>query len=69
MASANPVRIEARGRFAVSPREGFDYITDPTNWPQYWPDFVRIEAGSRCAATKTVANLDRHFTEARGERR
>ena len=47
MTSAKPVRIEASGRFGVSLREGFDYITDPDNWPQYWPDFVRIEAGSR----------------------
>jgi uncharacterized protein YndB with AHSA1/START domain len=44
---ASAVRIEASGRFAVSRQEGFDYITDPANWPQYWPDFVRLEAGSR----------------------
>jgi hypothetical protein len=42
-----PVRIEVNRRFGVSLREGFDYITDPNNWPQYWPDLVRIEPGSR----------------------
>ena len=34
-------------RFGVTLRDGFDYITDPNNWPQYWPDLVRIEPGSR----------------------
>jgi hypothetical protein len=47
MASSQPVRVEASGRFGVSLREGFDYITDPGNWPQYWPGLVRIDAGSR----------------------
>ena len=42
-----PVRIEVSRRFRVPLREGFDYITDPNNWPQYWPDLVRIEPGSR----------------------
>jgi hypothetical protein len=42
-----PVRIEVNRRFGVPLREGFDYITDQDNWPQYWPDLVRIEPGSR----------------------
>jgi uncharacterized protein YndB with AHSA1/START domain len=41
------VRIEVESRFGVSPHEGFGYITDPANWPEYWPDLVRIEPGSR----------------------
>ena len=41
------VRIEVSKRFGVSLRQGFDYITDPDNWPEYWPDLVRIEPGSR----------------------
>lgn len=41
------VRIELTSRFDVSPREGFDFITDPANWPRYWPGLVRIEPGSR----------------------
>jgi hypothetical protein len=41
------VRIAASGRFRVPLREGFDFITDPGNWPRYWPDLVRIDPGSR----------------------
>jgi uncharacterized protein YndB with AHSA1/START domain len=39
------IGIEARRRFPVPLEHGFDYITDPTNWPSYWPDFVRLEPG------------------------
>jgi hypothetical protein len=42
-----PVRIELSRRFNVPLREGFDFITNPNHWPQYWPDLVRIEPGSR----------------------
>ena len=45
--TTQPVRIEVNQRFGVSLRQGFDYITDPVNWPEYWPDLVRIEPGSR----------------------
>jgi hypothetical protein len=41
------VRIEAERQFPVSLREGFDYITDPAHWPEYWPRFVRLDPGSR----------------------
>jgi hypothetical protein len=27
--------------------EGFAYITDPANWPAYWPRFVRLDPTSR----------------------
>jgi hypothetical protein len=40
------VRIEVERRFGVSVREGFDYITDPANWPAYWPRFVRLDPDS-----------------------
>lgn len=40
------VRIEQRRRFAVPVERGFDYITDQSNWPEYWPGFVRLEPGS-----------------------
>jgi hypothetical protein len=36
------VRIEASSTFPVDREAGFDYITDPTNWPQFWPDLVEI---------------------------
>jgi hypothetical protein len=41
------IRVEREHRFEVPLREGFDYITNPANWPAYWPGFVRIEPGSR----------------------
>jgi Polyketide cyclase / dehydrase and lipid transport len=33
-------------RFEVPIEHGFAYITDPANWPAYWPDLVRVEADS-----------------------
>lgn len=46
-ADASSLRIELDRRFDVSLRYGFDYITDPSNWPEYWPGLIRLEAGSR----------------------
>lgn len=40
-------RIELDRRFDVSLRDGFHYITDPSNWAQYWPGLVALDAGSR----------------------
>jgi len=37
------VRIEVIHTFPVSVAEAFAYITDMKNWPEYWPDFIRIE--------------------------
>ena len=37
------VRIEVSHTFPVSVAEAFAYITDMKNWPEYWPDFIRIE--------------------------
>jgi hypothetical protein len=45
-----PVRIEVNRRLGVSVRRGFDFITNPDNWPEYWPDLVRVEPGSRWQA-------------------
>ena len=42
-----PVRIDLERRLPVSLREGFDYITDPANWPEYWPRLVRIASARR----------------------
>jgi Polyketide cyclase / dehydrase and lipid transport len=36
------VRIETSRSFQVEREVGFDYITDPTNWPQFWADLVEI---------------------------
>jgi uncharacterized protein YndB with AHSA1/START domain len=32
-----PIRIDVERRFPVSVHDGFDYITDPGHWPEYWP--------------------------------
>jgi Polyketide cyclase / dehydrase and lipid transport len=41
------VRVDVEHRFCVSVHDGFDYITEPANWPAYWPRFVRLDPGSR----------------------
>ncbi len=41
------IRVHVERRFDVSVREGFDFITDPANWPAYWPRFVRLDPASR----------------------
>jgi hypothetical protein len=47
MRMANVIRIEHEHRFAVPVEAGFAFITDVANWPSYWPNFVRLEPGSR----------------------
>jgi hypothetical protein len=42
-----PIRAEVEQRFPVPLGEGFDYITDPANWSEYWPHLVRIESAVR----------------------
>ena len=37
------LRIEVTHTFDVSVAEVFACITDMKNWPEYWPDFIRIE--------------------------
>jgi hypothetical protein len=36
-----PILIDVERRFPVSVHDGFDYITDPGHWPEYWPGLVR----------------------------
>jgi hypothetical protein len=45
------LRIEREHRFDCPVEDGFAYITDPANWPHFWPGFVRIEPDTRWAAT------------------
>ncbi len=40
-------RVDAAHRFDVPVERGFAFITDITNWPKYWPGYVRLEDGSR----------------------
>ena len=37
------LRIEVTHTFDVSVAEALAHITDMKNWPEYWPDFIRIE--------------------------
>jgi len=50
-------RVEAGHRFGVPVERGFAFITDPENWPKYWPGYVRLAAGSRWRTTGDVAHL------------
>jgi uncharacterized protein YndB with AHSA1/START domain len=43
----DPIRIEAEQRLPVSVHDGFDYITDPVNWPEFWPGLVRVASAKR----------------------
>ena len=51
------MRVEASRRFPVPVREGFDYITDQSNWAEYWPGLVRIEPGSRWSAPGDMTRI------------
>jgi hypothetical protein len=51
------IRIEARQHFPVPLRDGFDYITTVSNWPEYWPRLVRVEPESRWRAPGDQARL------------
>ena len=50
-------RVEASHRYDVPVERGFAYITDPSNWPSYWPGYVRLEEGSRWGAVGDTARL------------
>jgi Polyketide cyclase / dehydrase and lipid transport len=51
------VRVEREHRFPVSVHDGFAYITDQANWPDYWPGLVRIEPGSRWGEPGDVTRM------------
>jgi Polyketide cyclase / dehydrase and lipid transport len=42
-----PIRIAVEQHLPVSVRDGFDYITDPVNWREYWPRLVRVDSATR----------------------
>jgi hypothetical protein len=54
------MRVEAERHFPVELREGFDYITDQANWPDYWPNLVRIEPGSKWGEPGDVTRMVLH---------
>lgn len=41
------IRIHVEQSLPIDRRDGFDYITDPANWPHYWPRLVRIVSAER----------------------
>ena len=51
------IRIEREHHFATPVEAGFAFITDMSNWPRYWPGFVRIESGSRWSAPGDEARI------------
>ena len=51
------MRVEDTHRYAVPVDRGFAFITDTTNWPEYWPSFVRLEPGSQWGAPGDTARL------------
>jgi uncharacterized protein YndB with AHSA1/START domain len=50
-------RVEASHRYEVPVERGFAFITDTANWPRFWPDYVRLEEGSRWSAAGDTARL------------
>lgn len=51
------IRIEHEHDFAMLAEASFAFITDITNWPRYWPGFVRIESGSQWRAPGDEARI------------
>jgi uncharacterized protein YndB with AHSA1/START domain len=41
----------------VPVRDGFDYITDPASWPEFWPGLVRVEPGSSWSEPGDVTRI------------
>ncbi|MFG1608614.1 SRPBCC family protein [Actinoplanes sp. NPDC049265] len=37
------IRVEGTRDFPMAAAPAFDYITDPVNWPDYWPDLIEVE--------------------------
>jgi Polyketide cyclase / dehydrase and lipid transport len=44
------MRLELTHHFAIPLRNGFDYIVEPRNWPEYWPGLIGVQSGSRWQA-------------------
>ncbi len=55
------MRLEVTHRFALPLRDGFDYIVEPRNWPEYWPGLIRVQPGSRWRAPGDRARVVMRF--------
>lgn len=51
------MRVEGSHRYDVPVERGFAFITDPSNWPAFWPGYVRLEPGSTWRAKGDTAKL------------
>ena len=51
------VRIAVDRQYGIPLRDGYDYITDPERWPEYWPNLIRVAPGARWSAPGDVARL------------
>jgi uncharacterized protein YndB with AHSA1/START domain len=49
--------VEAAHHLDVPAEAGFAFITDPTNWPRFWPGYIRLEEGSSWEAPGDKARL------------
>jgi hypothetical protein len=37
------IRLEQERRYGVARDAAFEYVTDPRNWPAFWPDLAGID--------------------------
>ena len=51
------MRIEGARDYDIPVERGFAFITDPANWPRFWPGYVRLEPGSSWGAPGDTARL------------
>ena len=51
------MRVELAHRYDVPVEQGFAFITNTSNWPKFWPGFVRLEPASEWAAAGDTAGL------------
>lgn len=51
------MRLELKHHIAIPLRDGFDYIVEPRNWPEYWPGLIRVQPGSRWRAPGDCARV------------
>jgi uncharacterized protein YndB with AHSA1/START domain len=57
MIQAAVKRVEAAHHYDIPVERGFAFITDPANWPKFWPGYVRLEEGSTWGAPGDTARL------------
>ncbi len=51
------IRLAQERVFRTPVEQGFSKITDPANWPAYWPGLVRVQAESRWHAPGDQARV------------